>query len=174
MRYNYINDTWQVAGNNTITMDGTVKELKAFIATTVFQGFSSGVLTFTITSGNVADIGTMSFTDGSNSDIFNYTVTSVNTSTGVYTATAFRTSEDATLVAGASTGTHSKTIDAREGITVRNNSAVTIAVGVNANISTTGNGIKVTAGGTLTLPINEDIPVYCIGASGNVTIIEYK
>lgn len=176
MRNDYILDTLEVIGSNTITMDGTVKELKAFSATMTFLGWTSStrILTFNLTSGNIAQLGTITFTDGVNSDTFNYDASSTVPTGTIFSVIAHRLTSTATLVSGVSTGTHSKSITAREAVKIVNNGPAALAVGFNGNIAVGGNGIQIPSGEDEVFPIVEDIPIYATAAAGNVTILEYK
>lgn len=184
-RFQYNKDTWSEIGIGTKTMDGAVKELKAWEASGTVTSHNTTtkimVLAVTLTGGaygNIRPEGQITVTDATAPNpeyVFSYDSATQDAS-GVATLYNVKQVTSGTFVVQAATDTfvHSETLDQREGVTVYNDAGVTIAVGFNGNIAVGGNGIQIANGGEETFPITEDIPVYAVGASGEVTIVEYK
>jgi len=245
-RYNYIRDTWRVAGANTYTMDGSIKLIKAFYATFTVASHNTTTKVMTLSSvvGNLkpeGQITVLDVSDGSVTYVFSYDNMTMSGTTATLNNVRQDTSGSFTIQAGTDTGTHDYDISGREGVKIYNDSTNVISVGFGINdkgklsapgiwvantaytlgdivtasspdkihqyICTTagtshatteptwdtvighttadntvvwttelaGNGgILLDGGDSITLPLGTDDNIYVVGASGNVTIVEYK
>ena len=134
-RNEYINDTWRIVGINTITMDGTPKKLQAFTATFTVQTYNTTtkVMTLSSVSGNMAtegEIVVLDATDGVTTDTYEYNTLTMSGTTATLNNVKPPVSPNFTIAVGVDTGTHSKTVTAREGLKVFNDTGLQLAIGL--------------------------------------------
>jgi len=178
-RFKYNTDTWHQVGINTYTMTGSVMRIKPFYATftVATHNTTTKVMTLSSVDGNLADEGqitVLDVSDGVATYVFSYDNMTMSGTTATLHNVKQVTTGAFTIQAGTDTGVHNYDIPEQEGIVIYNDSGADIAVGFNANIAVGGMGIQIANRAEEELPVTEDVEIYVVGSTGDMTILGYK